>query len=116
MGTVVPSGTCTWSARSRAGTSNSANAMVFNICFICISPFLHFFVRGPFPRLHELLDLAFDQVALQGAHVTDEQPAVQMVGLMQEGAGQQAFALHLERLSVAVLRPHRHLVGAGDVL
>src|ERR1700737_2988798 len=65
----------------------------------------------PLAGLHQLADLAFHEIALQSADVADVQLAVQMIGLVQEGASQQIFAGLLEPLSIHVLRPDHHLAG-----
>ena len=41
----------------------------------------------PLSRLHQLADLALDQVALQRADVADVELAMQMLGFMKEGSG-----------------------------
>ena len=66
----------------------------------------------PLSRFHQLADLALHQVALQRADVADVQLAVQVIGLMQEGARQQIFAGLLEPLAVHVLRADGHLARA----
>jgi len=53
----------------------------------------------PFSRLHQFLDLAFDQVALQGADVRNVELAVQVIGLMEEGSRQQVFSSVLKKLA-----------------
>src|SRR5574341_2371479 len=57
----------------------------------------------PLTGASQLPDFTLDEVALERADVADEELAVQVVGLMQEGAGQQVFAGVLESLSVHVL-------------
>src|SRR6267142_2833356 len=69
----------------------------------------------PVAGAHELPDLAPDQVALQRADVADEQLAVQMVVLMQKGAGQQTVAGVLEPIARHALGAHRDHVGPGDI-
>src|SRR3954464_9702174 len=64
----------------------------------------------PLPRLRQLLDLALHQVALQRGDVADVQLAVQVVGLVHEGARQQVLADVLVPFAVQVLRPHRDLL------
>ena len=49
----------------------------------------------PVAGFSQFADAALDQVALEHAQVLDEQDAVQVVGLVAEGARQQAFAVHL---------------------
>src|SRR5229473_5161493 len=43
----------------------------------------------PLAGAYQLFDFALDQVTLERAHVADKEPAVQMVGFMQESAGEQ---------------------------
>jgi hypothetical protein len=41
----------------------------------------------PFSGFLEFADFAFHQVAFQGAYVADVELAVQVIGLVEEGAG-----------------------------
>ena len=66
--------------------------------FLPLAGFLHF------------ADFAFDHVALQHAQMRDEQHAIQMIDLVAERPRQQPFALALERISLRVLRTHRHVL------
>src|SRR6266536_3446609 len=43
----------------------------------------------PLARFDQFFDFALHQIALQGADMTDVQLPVQMIGLVQESAGQQ---------------------------
>ena len=62
---------------------------------------------APVPGALQLLDLALHQVALQRADVGDVEPAVEVIGLVQERARQQIFAGLLELLALRVLRADR---------
>src|ERR1700677_4171150 len=53
----------------------------------------------PFACFLQLFDFAFDQGALEGAQVIDEQDAVKMIDLMQHGAGEKVFAADFERFA-----------------
>ena len=70
----------------------------------------------PVSRFHQLPDFAFHQVAFQCADVADVELAVQVVGLVQKGAGQQLLARLFEYLSVNVLGANRDFVGTSHVL
>src|SRR5260370_14345440 len=70
----------------------------------------------PLSRLHQFLDLALDEVALERADVRDVELAVQVIGLVQEGARQQLFSGVLEKLSAQILRAYRNGLGARDLL
>ena len=73
----------------------------------------------PLPGLHQLADLALDQVALQCADVADVELAMQMFGFMQEGSGKQFLALFggfLVPLSVYILGTNRYFARPGDRL
>ena len=65
----------------------------------------------PFSGFHHLADFALHQVALQGADVADVELAVQVIGLVQEGAGQQLFAGFFVDLAVDVLGADGDFVG-----
>src|SRR5580692_3771735 len=70
----------------------------------------------PLPRLHQLADLALDQVALQCADVADVELAMQMFGFMKEGSGKQFFAFFggfLVPLSIYILGTNRYLAWPG---
>src|SRR6266849_10117746 len=70
---------------------------------------------GPFSRLGELPDLAADEITLERGDVADVEPAVQMIGLVQESAGEEIFAGLLEGFTLDVLSPNRHAFGARDL-
>src|SRR5574341_1339255 len=70
----------------------------------------------PLTGASQLPDFTLDEVALERADVADEELAVQVVGLMQEGSGQQLFAGALEGFSVDVLGAHGDAVGARHLL
>src|SRR3990172_8514240 len=55
-----------------------------------------------------LANSAHDQIALQHAQMREEQPAVEVVGLMAKRARQQPFAGHRKLFSFGVLSPHRN--------
>src|SRR5829696_7136100 len=76
--------------------------------------------RSPFAGTGELADFADDQIALDAAKAVDEDRAVEVIHLVLKGAGQQAGALVLERLPLAIERlddrahrPHDGGVEAG---
>src|SRR5438876_1054969 len=69
---------------------------------------------GPFSRLGELPDLAADEITLERGDVGDVELAVQMIGLMQERAGEEIFTGLLEGFTLDVLSPNRHTFGARD--
>ena len=70
----------------------------------------------PFSGFHHFADFALDQIAFQAAEVADVEFAVQMIGLVQEGAGEQFFAGLFEQFSVHVLGANGHFVRARYVL
>src|SRR6266853_4675516 len=57
----------------------------------------------PLSRFHQFADFPFHQIAFQSTDVADIKLAVQVIGLMQEGARQQIFSSLLEPLAVHVL-------------
>ena len=69
----------------------------------------------PFSGFHQLADFAFHQVAFQGADVADVELAVQVIGFVEEGAGEQFFSGLFEDFAVNILGADRDFVGAGDV-
>src|SRR5579864_5237408 len=68
----------------------------------------------PLTSLHQLANLSLDQVPFKRAQMADVELAVQMIGLMQEGASEQVFAGFLIPLSIHVLSADRDLVGTGE--
>ena len=68
------------------------------------------------PAFASLRIFAADQVALERADVGDVEPAVEVIGLVQEGARQQVLAGHLEELALDVLRAHGDALGAPHLL
>src|SRR5580658_8379462 len=70
----------------------------------------------PLSRLHQLADLALDQVALQRADVADVELAMQMFSFMQEGSGKQFLPCFLVPRSIHILGTNRHLAGPGHRL
>src|SRR5271169_3075365 len=71
---------------------------------------------SPFPGFHQLADLAFHQIAFEGADVADVELAIEVVGLMQQGARQQVLARDLKGLTFQILRAGRDFSGAGNFL
>src|ERR1700733_4757319 len=69
----------------------------------------------PLSGFYQLANFAFDQVALQGADVTDVELAIEMVGFMLEGAGQEFFAGFFEDVSFGILGADGDGLGARDV-
>src|SRR5207302_5567637 len=67
---------------------------------------------SPFSRLHQLADLALHQIAFQGAEMADVKLAIEMISLVEEGAGQQVLAGFLEDIAVLILCPYRDLARA----
>src|SRR5205085_9984399 len=65
---------------------------------------------SPLARFLQLANSSPDQIAFDKSEVLQKQHAIQMVGLMAEGARQQAFPVHLKRLSRGVLRPNRYVL------
>src|SRR5579859_5729497 len=59
--------------------------------------------HSPFSGLRKLANLALDRFTLQGAEMLDEEDSIQVIGLVAEGARQQAFTGHGEPLTVHVL-------------
>src|ERR1700761_2189961 len=107
-GCVTTSGTV-WPAeriRSRVGTANSGvprKTMFIGRLF-------------PFARPLKFLDFALDEIALQGAQVIDKQDAVQVIDLVQKGAGQEILARDFDMLAAGVAGAHHRLFGAADRL
>src|SRR5580704_2928016 len=67
----------------------------------------------PFAGFDQLANLALHQIPLQAADVADIELAIQMIGLVQEGAGQQVFPGLLIPLAMRILRTNRNFLGAG---
>src|SRR5260370_13590662 len=61
--------------------------------------------RGDLPlaELLQFFDLADDEVALEAAEAVDEEGAVEVVGLVLHGAGEELLTFHLEPVSVEIL-------------
>src|SRR5208282_4387381 len=59
--------------------------------------------RLPLAGFFQLADFPLDHVALEHAEVRDEEDSVEVVDLVAERAGEQAFAAHLEFLPGGVL-------------
>ena len=53
-----------------------------------ISKFDNYSVPLPLSRFHQLADLAPHEVSLERADVADVELAIQMIGFVEEGAGQ----------------------------
>src|SRR5438552_12418933 len=70
----------------------------------------------PVPRTHALLDLSLDQPALEGTEVLDEQPAMQMIDLVVEGAGHQLATLQHPRPTPEIHRLDQGSLRAGHPL
>jgi hypothetical protein len=70
----------------------------------------------PFSRFNHLADFALDQVALEGADVADIELAVEMIGFVLKGAGQQILASLFEKLPVQVLGSDGDYFGAIHIL
>src|SRR6266700_8166847 len=70
----------------------------------------------PFSRFHHFADFAFHQVALEGADVADVELPVQMIGLVEEGTGEQLFSSFFVDFAMDVLSADGDSVGARDVL
>src|SRR5713101_3141570 len=71
--------------------------------------------RLPLAGLPQFADAALDQVPFEHAQMLEEEDPIQVIYLMGEGAGEQSFTLHLERLPVKVLGANRHIGGPQDV-
>src|SRR5580658_5769009 len=69
----------------------------------------------PFSRFDQLANFALDQVALERADVADVELAVEVIGFMLEGAGQQIVADFLEDLSSQILGADGNHLGARHV-
>src|SRR5580658_1023312 len=70
----------------------------------------------PFSRFDQLANFALDQVALERADVADVELAVEVVGFVLEGAGQQVVANLLEDLPRQILGSDRDHLGARHIL
>src|SRR5437667_11470362 len=68
----------------------------------------------PLLRLNQFANLALHQIALEDAEMTDIELAVQVISLMEKGAGEQVVAGFLKPISVRVLSAHRSLAGTRD--
>src|SRR5580698_5458432 len=66
----------------------------------------------PFSGFDQLANLSLHQVAFQPADVTDVELAIQMIGFVEERAGQQVFAGLLVPLAMRILGTNRDLLGA----
>src|SRR6185503_19381725 len=56
--------------------------------------------------LEVVAQLALDDLALDGPHVVDEQPPIQVVVLVLQRTREQGLALRLERLAFEIHGPH----------
>src|ERR1700722_4198900 len=72
--------------------------------------------RLPFSGFHHLADLAFHQVAFQRADSADVELAVQVIGLVLEGASEKFFAGFLKNFSMHILSADGDLESALHVL
>jgi hypothetical protein len=63
-----------------------------------------------------LADLALEKIALERADVANVEPAVQVIGLVQEGARQQVLAGRFKRLALGILRADGDALGAAHLL
>ena len=70
----------------------------------------------PLARFRQFFDFALHQVAFQCADVADVKLAVEVIGLVEEGASQQVLSGFFEDLSVNILGTDGDFVGAGDIL
>src|SRR5271163_429677 len=69
----------------------------------------------PLSGFHHFADFAFHQVAFQRADVGEVELAVEVIGFVEQGAGQEFFSGFLEELAVSVLGADSYFVGASDV-
>jgi len=69
----------------------------------------------PFSGFYQLADLAFHQVALEGAEMADIELAIQVIGFVQESAGQQFLPCFFEDFSAEILRTYGDFVGASYI-
>src|SRR5436190_12093705 len=67
----------------------------------------------PLAAALELFDLALHEVAFEGADVGDVELAEQMIGLVQESAGEEILAGHFELFTFRVLGAHRDALAAA---
>ena len=68
------------------------------------------------PARCSLADLALQKIALERADVGDVEPAVQVIGLVLEGARQQILAGLFKRLALGILRADGDAFGAPHLL
>ena len=66
----------------------------------------------PFSRFDQFANFALDQVAFERADVADVELAVEVIGLVLKGAGQQIVAGLLENLPGQILGADGHNLGA----
>src|SRR5271166_1048470 len=71
---------------------------------------------SPFAGFHQLANLALHDVALEGADVTDVELSVEVVGFVQQCAGQQFFARDFEGFALQVLGAGGDSARPGDFL
>src|SRR5229473_1487297 len=69
----------------------------------------------PFSGFDQLADLALDQVAFQGADVADVQLAVQVIGFVLKGTGEQVVGGLLKQLSRCILSTNGSHLGAAHI-
>src|SRR5579862_4051345 len=106
-GCVTASAT-SWPARRTAFKVGTANEGV---------PQKTSFIEGlPLAGLLYLANPAQDEIALEGAHATEEEDAVEVIDLVLESACEEFDALYLEPVTVDVLRANDYLCGAGYLL
>src|SRR5437899_8414217 len=70
----------------------------------------------PLAGTHHFPDFSFHDVALQRADVADVKPALQVLGFVQEGAGQKSLADCLEPLALEILSADGDHVGPSHGL
>ncbi len=70
----------------------------------------------PLTGFDQLFDFPLDQVAFKSAHVRDIELAVEVVGLVEERAGEKVFSGVLKPVPFYVLRFYGDTASAGDLL
>lgn len=73
-------------------------------------------IRLPLSSFHHLFDFAFHQIALQRTDMADIKLAVQVIGFVEESAGEQIFSRFFVDFAFRVLGADRHDLGPRDVL
>src|ERR1700733_6540706 len=102
-----------WSCALPESFTAKPSSSVFKLLHYKITPLLN---SLPFSAFDQFANFAFHEIAFQGADVADVEFAVQVVGFVQESAGQEIFTRLFENFSTNILSADGDFVGTADVL